>query len=85
MVHSRADHRVLSSRCYHSFFHLRRYEGALMPFRIELFDIELVDVESRAVLLLRVLFRVRDYLLLPGMLYLLLRDAVVVMQNDRHG
>ena len=56
-----------------------------MPFRIELFDIELVDVESRAVLLLRVLFRVRDYLLLPGMLYLLLRDAVVVMQNDRHG
>ena len=55
-----------------------------MPLRIELFNIELVDVESRAVPMLGVLFRVRDYLLLQGELYLLLSDAVIVMQNNRH-
>ena len=56
-----------------------------MPLRIELFNIELVDVKSRAVPLLGVLVRVRNYLLLHSKLYLLLSDAVIVMQNDRHG
>ena len=44
-----------------------------------------MDVESRAVLLLGIFFRVRNYLLLQGELYLLLSDAVIVIQNYRHG
>ena len=59
--------------------HKRRYKRA---FSIKNFDIELVDVE---LLVLGIFFWVCDRLLHQSKLYLLVSDAVIVMQNDRQG